>query len=78
MIKLVGQIVNGLSNGFGRIGSNMLTGAGFAAAAASPLWAPLLIGKKRRRRDLTINEAEQVPIDYKIKQFRRDISQRLH
>ena len=57
----VGQLVNGLSDGvrggIGRLAANVLTGAGFAAAAASPLWAPLLVGKKRRRRDVIANEA---------------------
>ena len=74
---LVGQIVNGLSRGIGRLSSNMLTGAGFAAAAASPLWAPLLIGKKRRRRDLSTNEVHDTFIDYKIKSFGSSILQRL-
>ena len=74
---LVGQIVNGLSNGIGRLGSNMLTGAGFAAAAASPLWAPLLIGKKRRRRDLKINAPQQTMIDDKIEDFRSSILQKI-
>jgi len=73
---LVGQIVNGLSNGFGRLGSNMLTGAGFAAAAASPLWAPLLIGKKRRRRDLKVNTPQQILIDDEIETFGSSILQK--
>ena len=78
--SIFGQIVNGigsgLGSGIGRLATNALTGAGFAAAASSPLWAPLLIGKKRRRRELMIDEKEAV-LEQKIMNFETNVLKKL-
>lgn len=76
----INQIVNGISNGLGggfrRMGTNVLLGAGFAAAAASPLWAPLLVGKKRRRREL-MNEENEFDLEKKINEFENNVLKKL-
>ena len=73
---IVEQIVNGISNGVGRLATNVFTGAGFAAAAASPLWAPLLVGKKRRRRQL-MRDDEEYELKNKIMNFENNVLKKL-
>merc|ERR1719464_2300291 len=59
---LLGRLGNFLNSGFGNIGGNLISGGSLLAAAASPIWAPLLVGKKRRKRsgeDVKLNEIDQ-------------------
>jgi len=63
---LLGRLGNFLNSGIGNIGSslggNLISGGSLLAAAASPIWAPLLVGKKRRKRsgeDVKLNEIDQ-------------------
>ena len=73
----LGNIVN---NGVGNIfnaglGSNIISTGSLLAAAASPLWAPLLVGKKRRKRseDVSLNEIQQANMQYYTKLIMSDI-----
>jgi len=63
---ILGRLGNFLNSGIGNIGSslggNLISGGSLLAAAASPIWAPLLVGKKRRKRseqDVKLNEIDQ-------------------
>jgi len=59
---LLGRLGNFLNSGIGNIGGNIISGGSLLAAAASPIWAPLLVGKKRRKRsgeDVKLNEIDQ-------------------
>lgn len=63
---VLGRLGNFLNSGIGNIGStiggNLISGGSLLAAAASPIWAPLLVGKKRRKRsgeDVKLNEIDQ-------------------
>merc|ERR1719362_2544757 len=63
---LLGRLGNFLNSGIGNIGSsiggNLISGGSLLAAAASPIWAPLLVGKKRRKRseeDVKLHEIDQ-------------------
>lgn len=62
---LLGRLGNFINSGVGNIGSSfgggLISGGSLLAAAASPLWAPLLVGKKRRKRseDVSLNEIDQ-------------------
>ena len=47
----------------GNIGSNIISGGTLMAAAAAPLWAPLLVGKKRRKRDIQSYSNNEVDVD---------------
>ena len=51
------------------LGSNVISTGSLLAAAASPLWAPLLVGKKRRKRseDDSLNEIQQANMQYHTK-----------
>lgn len=62
---VLGRLGNFLNSGIGNIGStiggNLISGGSLLAAAASPIWAPLLVGKKRRKRsgeDVKLNEID--------------------
>merc|ERR1712156_1182740 len=68
---LLGRIGNLINNGLGNVlnaglGSNVISTGSLLAAAASPLWAPLLVGKKRRKRSEydSLNEIEQANMQY--------------
>merc|ERR1712241_1548747 len=59
--NLFSPVGNAFTNGAG-LGSNIISTGSLLAAAASPLWAPLLVGKKRRKRsieDISLNEIQQ-------------------
>merc|ERR1712241_1476438 len=64
---LLGRLGNFITGGVNNlaastVGGNLISGGTLLAAAASPLWAPLLVGKKRRKRgapDVTLNEIDQ-------------------
>jgi len=64
---ILGRLGNLINNGVGNVfsgaslGSNIISTGSLLAAAASPLWAPLLVGKKRRKRseDISLNEIQQ-------------------
>ena len=66
---ILARIGNILNNGVGNLGGNIISGGSLLAAAASPLWAPLLVGKKRRKRDdPAANEIQDhKPINYLAK-----------
>merc|ERR1719330_1003254 len=76
---LLGRLGNFLNSGFGNIGGNLISGGSLLAAAASPIWAPLLVGKKRRKRseeDVTLNEIDQArPLQYITKLIMSHIKQ---
>ena len=46
-------------------GNNLVAGGALIAAAASPLWAGLLVGKKRKRRSETSAHLNEIPVDQK-------------
>ena len=50
-----------INSGVSGIGGNLIQGGALIAAAASPLWAGLLVGKKRKRR--SENHINEIP-DY--------------
>jgi len=64
---LLGRLGNFITGGVNNlaastVGGNLISGGTLLAAAASPLWAPLLVGKKRRKRgapDVSLNEIDQ-------------------
>ena len=60
---LLARIGNFVNQGVNNIGSNLVSGGALVAAAASPLWIPALVGKKRRKRDVL--ESNQVDVDKK-------------
>ena len=60
---LLARIGNFFNQGVGNIGSNLVSGGALVAAAASPLWIPALVGKKRRKRDVL--ESNEVNVDKK-------------
>ena len=76
LLARLGSILN---QGVGNIGGNIISGGSLLAAAASPLWAPLLVGKKRRKRDETnvhLNEIhDPKPLDYVAKMVMSHINQ---
>jgi len=80
---LLGRLGNFLNSGIGNIGSsiggNLISGGSLLAAAASPIWAPLLVGKKRRKRsgeDVKLNEIDQTrSLQYYTKVFMSHIKQ---
>jgi len=66
LLAQLGNFISGGVNGLAAstVGGNLISGGTLLAAAASPLWAPLLVGKKRRRRgtsetDVRLNEIGQ-------------------
>lgn len=66
LLARIGNLISGSVNGLAAstVGGNLISGGSLLAAAASPLWAPLLVGKKRRRRgasetDVSLNEIDQ-------------------
>ena len=73
----LGNIINnGVGNVFNAgLGSNIISTGSLLAAAASPLWAPLLVGKKRRKRseDVSLNEIQQANMQYYTKLIMSDI-----
>jgi len=79
----LGRLGNLINSGFGNvfsgagIGSNVISTGSLLAAAASPLWAPLLVGKKRRKRseDVRLNEIQQAYMQYYIKLIMSHIKQ---
>merc|ERR1711874_824640 len=50
---IIARIGNVINSGVDNIGNNLVAGGALIAAAASPLWAGLLVGKKRKRRSET-------------------------
>ena len=46
-------------------GNNLVAGGALIAAAASPLWAGLLVCKKRKRRSETSAHLNEIPVDQK-------------
>lgn len=68
---LLARIGSFVGAGVGNLGSNLVAGGGLFVAAASPLWAPFLLGKKkRRRRDLAVltNEIpDHKPLEWQAK-----------
>merc|ERR1719433_1665244 len=77
---IFGRLGNIINNGVGNVfnaglGSNIISTGSLLAAAASPLWAPLLVGKKRRKRseDVNFNEIQQANMEYYTKLIMSDI-----
>ena len=77
---IFGRLGNIINNGVGNVfnaglGSNIISTGSLLAAAASPLWAPLLVGKKRRKRsdDVSLNEIQQANMQYYTKLIMSDI-----
>ena len=77
---IFGRLGNIVNNGVGNVfnaglGSNIISTGSLLAAAASPLWAPLLVGKKRRKRseDVSLNEIQQANMQYYTKLIMSDI-----
>merc|ERR1711983_74640 len=69
---ILGRIGSFFNQGVGNIGSNIISGGTLMAAAAAPLWAPLLVGKKRRKRDILSYSNNEVdvnkrPVEYYAK-----------
>jgi len=69
---ILGRIGSFFNQGVGNIGSNIISGGTLMAAAAAPLWAPLLVGKKRRKRDIQSYSNNEVdvnkrPVEYYAK-----------
>ncbi len=66
---ILARIGSAIGNGVGNLGSNVVAGGTLLVAAASPLWAPFLIGKKRRKRGLvTSNEiTDHKPVEWHAK-----------
>jgi len=64
LLARLGNLITGGVNNLAAstVGGNLISGGTLLAAAASPLWAPLLVGKKRRKRgapDVSLNEIDQ-------------------
>jgi len=77
---IFGRLGNIINNGVGNVfnaglGSNIISTGSLLAAAASPLWAPLLVGKKRRKRseDVSLNEIQQANMQYYTKLIMSEI-----
>lgn len=74
----LGRIGNFVNQGVGSIGGNIVSGSTLLMAAASPLWAPLLVaGKKRKRRaDVSSNEIHDTkPMHHYVKMIMSHIEQ---
>merc|ERR1712223_1127775 len=77
---ILGRIGNLINNGLGNVlnaglGSNVISTGSLLAAAASPLWAPFLVGKKRRKRSEydSLNEIQQANMQHYTKLIMSDI-----
>merc|ERR1712024_259433 len=62
---IIARIGNVINSGVDNIGNNLVAGGALIAAAASPLWAGLLVGKKRKRRSETSAHLNEIPVDQK-------------